>query len=205
METASYYLGESKYTLTIVKFVLPFIALEISSDTEGTKIVRGEIVDHVINNQQVTIALLVQGRTCLLAVKEDGYGALVQCGVTKKTVRVASKDKKIIPALLLSKFEPNDISEKRVAEAAVLVSPLTGKVARVLVCEGEYVSKGQPLAVIESMKMENELCAPYDAIIKNLFIHKGDVVKTKQELMRFRQKKGDGNAAPKEWYGEAKV
>jgi len=78
-------------------------------------------------------------------------------------------------------------------------------VVRVLVRQQEQVKKDQPLLVVESMKMENELCAPYDAIVKNLSISEGDLVQPKQELMLLIKTEGDCNAATKGQHGEAEI
>lgn len=49
-----------------------------------------------------------------------------------------------------------------------IASPMPGKVVAVLVEEGQQVVKGQGLVVVEAMKMENELKAPRDGVVKNL-------------------------------------
>jgi biotin carboxyl carrier protein len=75
----------------------------------------------------------------------------------------------------------------------ILKSPLAGRVSNVLVQVGDQVKAGQPLLVIESMKMENEIAAPFDAFIKTVFIAQGNVVQTDQSLIEFlRGGKGDG-------------
>lgn len=75
-----------------------------------------------------------------------------------------------------------------------LTSPLTGMIVAVPVSEGQVIRKGDPLVAIEAMKMENVLHAPYDVIIKSLFIQKGDVVHQHQVLMIFDEKGEDGYA-----------
>jgi biotin carboxyl carrier protein len=47
-------------------------------------------------------------------------------------------------------------------------SPMPGKVLRYLVAVGDEVKKGQGLVVIEAMKMENELKASKDGVVKNI-------------------------------------
>lgn len=49
-----------------------------------------------------------------------------------------------------------------------ITSPMPGKILRYLVTEGESVTKGQGLVVVEAMKMENELQASKDGIIKSI-------------------------------------
>lgn len=68
-----------------------------------------------------------------------------------------------------------------------LKSPLDGMVIKVMVSEGQQITKGDPLVVIEAMKMENILYAPCAAIIKSLFITVGNVVHHNQDLMSFTE------------------
>lgn len=69
-----------------------------------------------------------------------------------------------------------------------LNSPLGGRILRIYISAGVFVEKGTPLLVIESMKMENEIRAPYDAFIKTLSIQLDDVVEADQLLIVFTQK-----------------
>ena len=54
-----------------------------------------------------------------------------------------------------------------------LLAPMPGKVVRVLVKQGEPVQARQPIAVIEAMKMENELRAGRDGTIAEIHAHEG--------------------------------
>lgn len=51
---------------------------------------------------------------------------------------------------------------------AAIVSPMAGKVAAVLVSEGQEVAEGEGLLVVEAMKMENELRAPKAGVVRAL-------------------------------------
>ncbi len=67
----------------------------------------------------------------------------------------------------------------RLAEAGGAASVRTampGRVVRLLVQSGDAVHKGQPLVVVEAMKMENELKAPRDAVVKRMMVEAGALV-----------------------------
>ncbi len=49
--------------------------------------------------------------------------------------------------------------------AGAVYAPMPGKLLRLWVAEGDQVVAGQPLAVIEAMKMENELVAPLGGVV----------------------------------------
>ena len=55
-----------------------------------------------------------------------------------------------------------------------IVSPLPGVVIDVCVKEGDQVKKGQKVAVLEAMKMENEILAESDGKVTAIYVKKGD-------------------------------
>jgi 3-methylcrotonyl-CoA carboxylase alpha subunit len=61
-------------------------------------------------------------------------------------------------------------------EQAALTAPMPGTVIGVLVRPGEHVGARQPLVVLEAMKMETPLVAPYDATVKAVHVAEGDRV-----------------------------
>ena len=64
-----------------------------------------------------------------------------------------------------------------------LVANIAGMVSSIKVSEGESVTKGQPLAVLEAMKMENVLFSHIDGIVKKVMVKKGDNVSVDQILI----------------------
>jgi acetyl/propionyl-CoA carboxylase alpha subunit len=61
-------------------------------------------------------------------------------------------------------------------EASAVTAPMPGTVIRVLATEGERIAHRQPLLVLEAMKMETPLVAPYDAVVKAVHVAEGDRV-----------------------------
>lgn len=57
-----------------------------------------------------------------------------------------------------------------------IVSPLPGVIISVDVKEGQAVKRGQKVAVIEAMKMENEILAECDGVVTAIHVSKGDSV-----------------------------
>ena len=55
-----------------------------------------------------------------------------------------------------------------------VASPLPGVIIEVSVKEGQAVKAGQKVAVLEAMKMENEIPAPKDGTVTEIHVHKGD-------------------------------
>ncbi|WGS65456.1 biotin/lipoyl-containing protein [Marinitoga aeolica] len=65
----------------------------------------------------------------------------------------------------------------------VVKAPLPGVVVDINVAEGNRVSKGQKLLVIEAMKMENEILSDYDGVVEKILVKKGDNIDGDQELI----------------------
>lgn len=70
-------------------------------------------------------------------------------------------------------------------------APMPGKVVRVLVKPGQAVSKGEGLVVVEAMKMQNELQALADGVVKEVKAREGDTVEGGAELVLLEPPPGE--------------
>jgi biotin carboxyl carrier protein len=57
-----------------------------------------------------------------------------------------------------------------------LTAPMPGKVVRLLVALGDDVTAGQPVVVVEAMKMQNELKSPRDGRVTAIRVQQNDSV-----------------------------
>ena len=67
-----------------------------------------------------------------------------------------------------------------------VTSPVPGTVIKLLVNEGDHVTKAQPIAILEVMKMENPIPSPADGVVGKIAVHQGDQVVTGQLLMTLK-------------------
>lgn len=65
-----------------------------------------------------------------------------------------------------------------------VTSPLPGVIIEVSVKEGQAVKAGQKVAVLEAMKMENEIQAPADGTVTAVLVNKGDSVLEGAEIVK---------------------
>lgn len=65
-----------------------------------------------------------------------------------------------------------------------VTSPLPGVIIEVSVKEGQTVKAGQKVAVLEAMKMENEIQAPADGTVTAILVNKGDSVLEGAEIVK---------------------
>ena len=70
------------------------------------------------------------------------------------------------------------------AAVGSLKSPMPGQVVAFKVAVGDTVKKGEPLAVIEAMKIEHTITAPTDGVVAELLFAAGDLVADGDELLR---------------------
>ena len=81
--------------------------------------------------------------------------------------------------------------EEKTAEAAepvtgpTITAPMGGRIIEINVKPGDKVSKGKVLMVYEAMKMENDVTADRDAVVKRIFVKPDEVVGTDALLIEF--------------------
>jgi acetyl-CoA carboxylase biotin carboxylase subunit len=91
----------------------------------------------------------------------------------------------------LSLYDPFAAAEQQGSATDRITAPMPGKVIQVLVRSGEAVKRGQPLAVLEAMKMEHTLAASADALIATVEVSPGDQVNEGAVIIRFAKEKSE--------------
>lgn len=71
----------------------------------------------------------------------------------------------------------------KATSANAVVAPLSGAVARILVAEGDEITDGQVLLVLEAMKMETEITAPHAGTVAAVLVDERDSVQGGQALI----------------------
>jgi biotin carboxyl carrier protein len=66
---------------------------------------------------------------------------------------------------------------------AVVLAPMPGLVVRLMVVAGDSVAEGQGVAILEAMKMENEIRAPRAGVVKALHVQAGRTVNQGDSLL----------------------
>jgi 3-methylcrotonyl-CoA carboxylase alpha subunit len=68
-----------------------------------------------------------------------------------------------------------------------LTAPMPGSVIDVLVGSGQKVEKGQPLMIIEAMKMEHTITAPSAGVVAQVLFARGEQVREGDQLLQFEK------------------
>ncbi|MBU0988414.1 MAG: biotin/lipoyl-binding protein [Proteobacteria bacterium] len=74
-------------------------------------------------------------------------------------------------------------SPRKVVGKGDIVAPIPGRITSVRVKEGDTVSRGQTVATMEAMKMENNIVSAMDGFVKELRVQKDSEVATGQVIM----------------------
>ncbi len=79
--------------------------------------------------------------------------------------------------------------EKTAGGVLLITAPMPGKVIKINVAEQEQVRKNQTLAIVEAMKMENEIKASLEGIVKKIFVSAGELVDAEKPLIELEPKR----------------
>jgi acetyl-CoA carboxylase biotin carboxylase subunit len=86
---------------------------------------------------------------------------------------------------VLHPHDPLHDAEEEGADVERIVAPMPGKIIQVYTQAGQVVRRGEPLVVLEAMKMEHTLSAPHDATIDTVDVALGDQIAEGAVLVRF--------------------
>ena len=134
--------------------------------TLGEKTVNVEIVR--VDAEHGRLDLLIDGESVTAYVSSDG---------AKRWVTVNGQTS------VLTKSTAGARKSSGHEHASDLMAPMPGVVRSVNVSEGESVSKGQTLMVLEAMKMEIRIQAKNDGVVQKLFVQQGQTVEREQLLV----------------------
>lgn len=153
--------------------------LDLEVRVEGDQLVleteRESVAAHVVSLPDgESYSLLVGGRSYEVAIQEEG-GA-TQVLLDGRRFRVAVKSP-------LEKTLREVVHADLAGRGTTLEAPMPGLIVAVHAKPGERVRQGQPLVVMEAMKMQNELQAEADGIVQALHVEVGDTVEAGRALV----------------------
>ena len=132
--------------------------------TMGDKIINVEI----LGTQDGQLNLLIDGERVTAYVSSDN---------AKRWATINGR------TYLLTKQSGSRKSGGKYDHSGELIAPMPGQVRAVNVIEGDTVTKGQTLMILEAMKMEIRIQTPIDGKVKKLFVKQGDTVEREQMLI----------------------
>lgn len=149
-------------------------------------IYQDELIETSAEPKDGGVDVTVNGNIYSINHECSGKFSVVIDGV-KKTICCVIKDNKAhvdIDGVLLELTIPSEDGENAAGGAGItgekdkVYAPMPGKVVKLLVGEGDEVTKKQPLVIVEAMKMENQVNSPSDGKVKKINFADGDQVDT---------------------------
>lgn len=124
-----------------------------------------------INNQVVVVEL---------QINEDGSFTIVKDGLVYKSEVVTEAME------LLRKFASE--TDRKQIEEVFVKAPMPGLVVKILVSEGSTIKRGDKVAILEAMKMENALSSPISGTVKKIYATEGQTVEKDAILVEISSK-----------------
>lgn len=160
-----------RYRATIGESVFDFDV------TDGGIVLNGDNTDVDIvdlGNGRIHVLVQGEGATTFSIDNQDGSVDVMVDGSTTTVQLQTDRD------LLLEKY---GMSSSDAASHTNLKAPMPGLVVRIDVAVGDTVAKGDPLLVLEAMKMENELRAATGGTVSAVHVDESDAVAKNQLLI----------------------
>ena len=135
-----------------------------------------------INGKQYDVTVeSVEGKNAQVVVNGAAYSVEIEKGVAEapRSLDSARDDNPVISTKDEVRVEKSPAAAPKAAPAGPgtkVESPLPGVIIEVSVKEGQAVKQGQKVAVLEAMKMENEIAATVDGTVTAIHVNKGDSV-----------------------------
>ena len=147
-------------------------------------------LDITIDDTPFSILLRRDGSTVRVEVDGEAFETKVEpaggdrftvrLGRARHDVEVPSDDHAVVDGrrvtLRVLAFDARDVGATAGGADGVVRPPMPGAIAAILVKEGQEVAKGTPMVVLEAMKMQNEITAPFSGVVRRLHVKKGDTV-----------------------------
>jgi biotin carboxyl carrier protein len=122
-----------------------------------------------------TWSLILDGHSYLVDLDRRGPATAVLARGAETVVVVEDAHKKRMAAALTRSGGS--------AKGEVIKAPISGKVVKLLVIDGDQVEAGQGVIVLEAMKMENEIKAERGGLVTAVHVEPGQAVETFEQLV----------------------
>lgn len=94
-----------------------------------------------------------------------------------------SKTPRVIPSPVKEPSKP-EIDKRERGDAHPITAPLPGNILAIKVNPGDIIEKGQPLMVMEAMKMENQVLSDRKGVVESIAVKVGDTVLQGDTLLK---------------------
>jgi biotin carboxyl carrier protein len=151
--------------------------IEIEINEDGRILVNGQerAIDFRVLREGEVYSLLLDHQSFEAVIEEREDVHHVMMGGDLFEVKVTDERSRRLASAFMAFGETSG--------EVMIRAPMPGLIVRVPVAEGQAVSKGETVVILESMKMENELKAPRDGMVHRVSVFPGDSVEQNTVLV----------------------
>ncbi len=157
----------------------PFKALVNDTWSLELQARKAEAIDWVETGPGAYHVLRNQNPFRIEVIKAEPGRKRFEVRVNGRTYRVSLADD------LDQQIEQMGFQKSSAQSVSRIEAPMPGLILAVHVTRGDTVKEGDPLLILEAMKMENVILAPRDGTIKQVPVQKGEAVDKKSLLLEF--------------------
>ena len=112
-------------------------------------------------------------------VEVNGIDYEIELETTDRRKTEIVRSEKIRPTIDVVKTPSKPIA----ASAGSVLAPIPGLILRILVKEGDSVNAGDPVLILEAMKMESEITSTIAGVVNNISVKEGTSVQEGETLI----------------------
>lgn len=156
---------------------------------------QGRFIARIDDESHVVQAELLSPGQLQITINNKGFKCVVaregNCRYVFLNGKVYELTKVEKTALTAQDLElPENMTLEKELEGDV-VSPMPGRIVKILIHEGDFVEAGQDLLIVEAMKMENRIVAPFSGQVTRIHFQEGDQVSNGTPLVDLEPVKKD--------------
>lgn len=126
---------------------------------------------HLLKGNQSYLAEVIQA-------DYQNKSFIIRINGSRHELQVRDRFDLLLEQMGISPTNPSQVNEVK--------APMPGLIVDIKVEEGQKVKKGDPILILEAMKMENILKSPADGEVKAIKVNRRDNVEKNQVLVQFR-------------------
>jgi biotin carboxyl carrier protein len=147
-------------------------------------IVDGEAHEVEVDGEPPGLTVRVDGAAYRTTAVRDGTELTVRIGARRHRIRIHGRQVLVDGLTHEVATEALDVAGRPSAGAEGARSggvfevrpPMPGRVVRLAAAAGDRVKRGQTVAVLEAMKMQNDIPAPTDGVVKSVGVREGESI-----------------------------
>ena len=152
----------------------------VQSDLSNENLLAFEVLEVDYLKKEIVLVNGYKKYNCeILKENNNNQSYVVKINGHISTIRLMKSVETTIEKLGINKNPLQNIN--------IIKAPMPGLILEVLFKEGDKVKKGEPIIILEAMKMENILSSPVDAIIKEIKVKPQQTVEKNNVLINFKE------------------